>query len=64
MLLHYVLHIPEPGSKPYLPLTCVTVIMHPDSGCIHNYRLTVIRLLSGDLVNSANKSKLISVDTM
>ena len=61
MLLHYMLHIPEPGSKPYLSLTCVTEIMHPDTGCIHNYRLTVIRLSSGDLVNSSNKSELISV---
>ena len=58
------LHIPEPGSKPYLSLTCVTEIMHPDSGCIHNYRPTVIRLSSGDLVNSSNKSELISVYTM
>ena len=37
---------PEPGSKPYLSLTCVREIMHPDSGCIHNYRLTSIRLSS------------------
>ena len=64
MLLHYVLHIPEPRSKPYLSLTCVTEIMQPDSGCIHNYRLTVIRLSSGDLVNSSNKSELISVYMM